>query len=104
MAYPRRAATYRFSEQTHELLDVLVERTGLDKTAMIERLIRAESVLASRTDASLSSILVKLPCDYGVKKIVKKKPGRKVRAVPKPAPDVPPPPPAKTAAAGLPRW
>jgi len=104
MGYPRRAATFRFSEQTHEILDTMVARTGLDRTAMLERLVRAEAVRASKTDSAIAGMLAKLPKDYREHVQIKRRAGRKVKAAPIAAPDVPPPPPATMQAAGLPRW
>jgi len=104
MAYPRRQATFRFTEQTHELLDILGGRIGLDRTATLERLVRAEAVLASKTDAELSGVLCRTPKDYMGKSHSKKAPGRKKKAAPTVAPDVPPPPPATQRSAGLPVW
>lgn len=103
MAYPRRACTFRFTEQTHELLEKMTRRTGLDKTALLERFVRAEGVVMSRTDAEIAAVLVKLPADYKGPK-TKKPAGRKKVVAPTAAPDVPPPPTSKKTAAGLPRW
>jgi len=101
MAYPRHPHTFRFSAQTNEFLEHLTCRTGLDKTAMLERLVRAEAVVASKTDAALSFALAKLPCDYP-KKPKKRLPGRRLKAVPQPAQDTqPPPPPSALRSAGI---
>ena len=101
MAYPRRQATFRLSEQIHDLLDTMGTLTGLDRTATIERLIRAEAITMAKTEAPLAIILCKSAAAYKKNPVVKKAPGRKKKIPLFEGDDVLPPTKDEKRAAGI---
>ena len=104
MAFLRAQKSFRFSIQTVEIMEHIGRRMGMDNTATIERLIRAEAVTMSKTDSVLKTILCRVPSDYTpelVASILIPTVGRRKKTPEAAIPDLPPPPPHLARSAGL---